>query len=95
MWKHTLLTGVLQNTGQVFAQFDFFYVHTTAACCFLFNPDCIGIGFRAYPNNPLYCGRLQSPMPALSAKNVLNVEKTTPPSIFGLPPWLRTFRSAS
>jgi hypothetical protein len=32
---------------------------------------------RAYPNNPLYCGRLQSPMPALSAKNVLNVEKTT------------------
>jgi hypothetical protein len=33
---------------------------------------------RAYPNNPLYCGRLQSPMPALSAKNVLNVEKTTP-----------------
>jgi hypothetical protein len=42
---------------------------------------------RAYPNNPLYCGRLQSPMPALSAKNVLNVEKTTPPSIFGLPPW--------
>jgi len=46
--------------------------------------------FRAYPNNPLYCGRLQSPMPALSAKNVLNVEKTTPPSIFGLPPWPRT-----
>ena len=43
-----------------------------------------------------------SPMPALSAKNVLNVEKTTPPSLFGLPPWpLRrtpnggTFRSAS
>jgi hypothetical protein len=31
--------------------------------------------FKAYPNNPLYCGRLQSPMPALSAKNVLNVEK--------------------
>ncbi len=31
--------------------------------------------FRAYPNNPLYCGRLQSPMPALSAKNVLDVEK--------------------
>jgi hypothetical protein len=29
-------------------------------------------------------------MPALSAKNVLNVEKTTPPSIFGLPPWPRT-----
>jgi len=52
-------------------------------------------GLRAYPNNPLYCGRLQSPMPALSAKNVLNVEKTTPPSIFGLPPWPRTFRSAS
>ena len=51
--------------------------------------------FRAYPNNPLYFGRLQSPMPALSAKNVLNVEKTTPPSIFGLPPWPRTFRSAS
>jgi len=50
---------------------------------------------RAYPNNPLYCGRLQGPMPALSAKNVLNVEKTTPPSIFGLPPWPRTFRSAS
>jgi len=50
---------------------------------------------RAYPNNPLYCGRLQSPMPVLSAKNVLNVEKTTPPSIFGLPPWPRTFRSAS
>jgi len=49
---------------------------------------------RAYPNNPLYCGRLQSPMPALSAKNVLNVEKTTPLSIFGLPPWPRTFRSA-
>ncbi len=53
------------------------------------------IGLRAYPNNPLYCGRLQSPMPALSAKNVLNVDKTTPPSIFGLPPWPRTFRSAS
>ncbi len=52
-------------------------------------------GLRAYPNNPLYCGRLQSPMPALSAKNVLSVEKTTPPSIFGLPPWPRTFRSAS
>ena len=50
---------------------------------------------RAYPNNPLYCGRLQSPMPALLAKNVLNVEKTTSPSIFGLPPWPRTFRSAS
>jgi len=33
---------------------------------------------RDYPNNPLYCSRLQSPMPALSAKNVLNVEKTTP-----------------
>jgi hypothetical protein len=32
---------------------------------------------RAYPNNPLYCGRLQRAMPALSAKNVLNVEKTT------------------
>ncbi|MHC4647821.1 MAG: hypothetical protein ACYTBJ_20350 [Planctomycetota bacterium] len=30
--------------------------------------------FRAYPNNPLYCGRLQSPTPALSAQNVLNVE---------------------
>ncbi|MCH7558493.1 MAG: HNH endonuclease [Planctomycetes bacterium] len=54
-----------------------------------------GVCFRAYPNNPLYCGRLQSPMPALSAKNVLNVEKTTSPSIFGLPPWPRTFRSAS
>jgi hypothetical protein len=50
---------------------------------------------RAYPNNPLYCGQLQSPMPALSAKNVLNVEKTTPLSIFGLPPWPRTFRSSS
>jgi len=50
---------------------------------------------RTYPNNPLYCGRLQSPMPALSAKNVLNVEKTTPASIFGLPPWPRTLRSAS
>jgi hypothetical protein len=24
--------------------------------------------FRAYPNNPLYSGRLQSPMPALSVK---------------------------
>jgi hypothetical protein len=23
---------------------------------------------RAYPNNPLYCGRLQSPMPALSGQ---------------------------
>ena len=23
---------------------------------------------RAYPNNPLYCGRLQSPMPTLSVK---------------------------
>ena len=32
---------------------------------------------RAYPNNPLYCIRLQSQMPALSAKTVLNVEKTT------------------
>ncbi len=53
------------------------------------------IHLRAYPNNPLYCGRLQSPMPALSAKNVLNVEKTTSPSIFGLPPWPRTFRSPS
>ena len=49
----------------------------------------------AYPYNLLYCGRLQSPMPALSAKNVLDVEKTTPPSIFGLPPWPRPFRSAS
>jgi hypothetical protein len=55
----------------------------------------LSLGIRAYPNNPLYCGRLQSPMPALSAKNVLDVEKTTPPSIFGLPPWPRTFRSAS
>jgi len=54
-----------------------------------------GVILRAYPNNPLYCGRLQSPKPALSAKNVLSVEKTTPPSIFGLPPWPRTFRSAS
>jgi hypothetical protein len=64
------------------------------------NPTAfLEIGFvlhiRAYPNNPLYCGRLQSPMPALSAKNVLNVEKTTPPSIFDLPPWPQTFRSAS
>jgi len=50
---------------------------------------------RAYPNNLFYCGRLQSPMPALSAKNVLYVEKTTPPSIFVLPPRLRTFHSAS
>ena len=32
---------------------------------------------RTYPNNPLYYVRLQSPMPALSSKNVLNVEKTT------------------
>jgi hypothetical protein len=31
------------------------------------------MGSRAYPDNPIYCGRLQSPMPALSAKNVLNV----------------------
>jgi hypothetical protein len=57
------------------------------------------IGFvlhkRVYPNNPFYCGRLQSPMPVLSVKNVLNVAKATPPSIFDLPPWPRTFRSAS
>jgi hypothetical protein len=46
--------------------------------------------FRAYPNNPLYCGRLQSLMPALSAQNVLNVEKTTSGEHFGLPPWPRT-----
>jgi len=50
---------------------------------------------RAYPNNQIYCGQLQSTMPALSAKNVLNVASTTPPVIFGLPPWPRTFRSAS
>jgi hypothetical protein len=31
----------------------------------------------------------------IPVKNVLNVEKTTHPSIFGLPPWPRTFRSAS
>ncbi|MHC4685821.1 MAG: hypothetical protein ACYTEW_16115, partial [Planctomycetota bacterium] len=37
----------------------------------------VNLGLSAYPNNPLYCSRLQSPMPALSAKNVLNVEKTT------------------
>jgi hypothetical protein len=35
------------------------------------------VELRAYPNNLLYYGRLQSPMPALSAKNVLSVEKTT------------------
>jgi hypothetical protein len=46
------------------------------------NVFLMSASLRAYPNNPLYCGRLQSPMPALSAKNVLNVEKTTPPSIF-------------
>jgi hypothetical protein len=51
--------------------------------------------FRAYLNNLLYCGRLQSPMPALSAKNVLTVEQTTPSGVFGLPPWPRTFRLAS
>jgi len=28
-------------------------------------------GLRAYSNNLPYCGRLQSPIPALSAKNVL------------------------
>jgi len=50
---------------------------------------------RAYPNNPVYSGWLQSPMPALSAKNVLGVEQTTPPSVFGLPSWPRAFRSAS
>jgi len=52
-------------------------------------------GLRAYPTNPLYCGQLQSPMPALSAKNVLTVALTTLPGIFGLPPWHRPFRSAS
>jgi len=26
------------------------------------------VELRAYPNNPLYCGRLQSLMPALSVK---------------------------
>ena len=51
--------------------------------------------FRAYPTNPLYCDRLQSPTPALSAKNVLTVALTTLPGIFGLPPWHRPFRSAS
>ena len=50
---------------------------------------------RAYPNNPVYSGWLQSPMPALSAKIVLSVEQTTPPSVFGLPSWPRAFRSAS
>jgi hypothetical protein len=34
-------------------------------------------------------------MTALSAKNVLNVAKATPPSIFDLSPWPRTFLSAS
>jgi len=53
------------------------------------------VELRAYPNNPLYCGRLQSPMPALSAKNVLNVQQSTLPGVFGLPPWPRTFCSAS
>jgi hypothetical protein len=50
---------------------------------------------RAYPHNPVYSGWLQSPMPALSAKNILSVEQTTPPSVFGLPSWPRAFRSAS
>jgi len=57
------------------------------------------IGFvfynRVYPNNPFYYGWLQSPIPALSAKNVLNVAIATPPILFDLPPWPRTFRSAS
>jgi len=39
-----------------------------------FGQDSLLVGLRAYPNSPLYYGRLQSPMPALSAKNVLNVE---------------------
>jgi hypothetical protein len=39
-------------------------------------------GIRAYPNNPLYCGRLQSLMPVLSAKNVLTVASTMPSGIF-------------
>ncbi len=39
---------------------------------------------RAYPNNLLYYGRLQSPIPALSAKNGLTVEQTTPSGVFGL-----------
>jgi hypothetical protein len=55
--------------------------------------DCGNL--RAYPNNPVYSGWLQSPMPALSAKNVLSVEQTTPLSVFGLPSWPRAFRSAS
>jgi hypothetical protein len=47
-------------------------------CKAYFVPSSQKLLLRAYPNNPLYYGRLQSPMPALSAKNVLNVEKTTP-----------------
>jgi hypothetical protein len=34
------------------------------------------LGLRAYPNNPTYCDRLQSPMPALSPKNVLTVPQS-------------------
>jgi hypothetical protein len=59
------------------------------------NQQTIFSFLRAYPTNPLYCGQLQSPMPALSAKNVLTVALTTLPGIFGLPPWHRPFRSAS
>jgi len=32
------------------------------------NSTNYGLRLRAYPNNLLYCGRLQSPMPALSVK---------------------------
>jgi hypothetical protein len=46
---------------------------------------------RTYPNNPLYCVRLQSPMPALSAKNLLNVEQTRLASLFDLAPWPEEF----
>jgi hypothetical protein len=61
-------------------------------------PRCLAMDTWCYGLEPIPITRSipkGSPMPAMSAKNVLNVEKTTPPSIFGLPPWPRTFRSAS
>ena len=35
---------------------------------FFVRPVAPGESLRAYPNNPLYCGRLQSPMPAPTSR---------------------------
>jgi len=59
------------------------YIHSRVACC-----------LRAYPNNPLY-PQGKPDACVVGEKTFSTWRKPLLASIFGLPPWPRTFRSAS